>query len=394
MGYASVILHVGMGKTGTSTIQSFLDRNRENLLKAGFLYLGPYDLVSYSQEGEFWQDGLLDRGLDEINQKTGGGSVVPSLIWSREALSNYMFVKESRNIARIKECLPASEHQVIVYLRRQDHWIRSAYLQWGVRQKVYAGRTLSFEEWLDRFINDGFDAPTSPNLDYYALVRPWVETFQAANVIVRPLERDQLMAQDLLRDFHHNCYIPGISYDFNIPNQNVSYNVELHDLLGMYNAVFDEPRIHWEMMNWIDDLATDPFFLSAFFSQFRIAPRARIRILERFEESNRRVAREFLGRQDGVLFREPWPSPDEPYEPYGGMTLGRLVPILMHVLLRQNQQMTRSQAQLLEMCEEIRKIQEVMGLLGHDHISSGKRRLWETVRASIESIRSRLGGAS
>jgi len=66
----------------------------------------------------------------------------------------------------------------------------------------------------------------------------------------------------------------------------------------------------------------------------------------RCEAFNARVAREFLGREDGVLFREPWPTSDEPYAPHSGLTTEKLVTILLHILLRLHQRMERLECAL------------------------------------------------
>ena len=108
-------------------------------------------------------------------------------------------------------------------------------------------------------------------------------------------------------------------------------------MLGMYNSVFAEPHVARPMYAFLEALGKDPFFARQFFSPFAIPATRRIEILQRCEESNRKVAREFLGRADGVLFREPWPSPDEPFQPYGGLTTEKLVPILLHILQKQDE---------------------------------------------------------
>lgn len=49
-------------------------------------------------------------------------------------------------------------------------------------------------------------------------------------------------------------------------------------------------------------------------------PATRLAILELCRESNEQVARHFLGRTDGILFHDPEPSPDDPWEPYPGLS--------------------------------------------------------------------------
>jgi len=63
----------------------------------------------------------------------------------------------------------------------------------------------------------------------------------------------------------------------------------------------------------------------------------RRKVLEQYEESNRRVAQDYLGRKDGGLFYDPWPDPDEAWEPYRGLTPEALVPIVTELIYNQAQ---------------------------------------------------------
>lgn len=47
-----------------------------------------------------------------------------------------------------------------------------------------------------------------------------------------------------------------------------------------------------------------------------LEPALRRSILGECAAGNREIARRYLGREDGELFREPWPDPDEAWEPY------------------------------------------------------------------------------
>ena len=108
-------------------------------------------------------------------------------------------------------------------------------------------------------------------------------------------------------------------------------------MLRMYNSAFGESCSPVKMIEFLESQGEDEFFSSDLFSQFTLPAERRLEILQRCEESNRRVATEFLGREDGVLFREPWPVPDEPYQAYGGLVTEKLVPILLHLLQKQDE---------------------------------------------------------
>ena len=336
MDYERIVLHVGTGRTGTSTIQAFLEKNRKCLLDRGFSYVGPDSLLSYPQDDSFLDKGCLARGLQEIGRRRENDQA-DNLIWSRESLSPYSFVRDLERLRMIEQGLPAAHRRVVIYLRRQDEFYRSAYLQWTIKHKTCFGPTPRFDQWFSWPPDLSSDGLRDADLDYHALVEPWAEVFGAENVVVRVLEKNQLVDGDLLRDFCLASELPAVDCDFDIPKANVSYNMELHDMLGMYNSVFEEPTYSADMVAFLDAVAKDTFFSRSFFSRGTLSPNRRIEILQRCEESNRKVARVFLGREDGVLFREPWPSPDDPHEPYRGLSLEKLVPILLHIIQKQDQ---------------------------------------------------------
>jgi hypothetical protein len=287
----------------------------------------------------------LARGLQDINQRREQDRT-NGLIWSRESLSSSFFVEDIECVRMVKNGLPALRHHIVIYLRRQDEYFRSAYLQWGIKHKTYSGRTVGLDEWFHQVVGKSFGGLRNAGLDYYALIKPWADVFGVKNLAVRVLEKNQLVSGDLLQDFCLASELPAADYDFDVPNANVSYNMELYDMLGMYNSVFEEPIYSADMIDFMDAVANDAFFSRTFFSRCALHPKRRIEILQCCEESNRKVAREFLGREDGVLFREPWPSPDDPYKPYRGLTMERLVPILLHIVQKQDQKISWLEQQM------------------------------------------------
>lgn len=154
----TLILHVGMGKTGTSAIQRSLASSSKVLNQKGFFYLGrmlersPVRLYSWQQAGatekfhslpteqasqELYT--ILVKAIDALREKK-----INSAVWSNESLfSNYAAVQET--IKKLQ-----AEHidiKAVAYVRRHDLWARSAYIQWGLKHKTYEGRLRSFNEY-------------------------------------------------------------------------------------------------------------------------------------------------------------------------------------------------------------------------------------------------------
>jgi hypothetical protein len=334
--YEQLTLHIGMPKTGTTTIQSFLGVNREHLHKQGLFTLGPFCLKSYPQAGEFFKEERLRAGLDELKERTRRGT--DRILWSHEGLSDVNFSRDGKFPSIIEREIPASRYRIVIYLRRQDHFLRSAYLEWGIVGKRNPGQVVGFEDWLRELVGDNYQNLLPANVDYAGTIQPWIDVFGSESVVVRVFEKGQMLNGDLLQDFCDAAEVPKEGCLTDIPNKNVSYNMELYDMLGMYNSTEEGAVWPGKMAAFVRDFGEDEFFSRPFFSRFAIPPKCRIEILQHCEPSNRKVAKEFLGREDGVLFREPWPNPDEPHRPYGGLTTEKLVPILLHMLHKQHEE--------------------------------------------------------
>ena len=189
MSLKRVILHIGTGKTGTSTIQVFLSRNASTLLSRGFLSLHPGSLETFRQS-DIHDTGRLEGGLQEILGRCRKANT-HSLIWSMEALGTRQFADTRQRVEAIRDKLDAEEFRVIAYLRRQDYFTQSGYLQWGIVHKTYPGPVRTFEEQWKAMAGPNGMGLADTNLNYHRVIEPWAEVFGRENVTVRPFEKDQ-----------------------------------------------------------------------------------------------------------------------------------------------------------------------------------------------------------
>ncbi|MFK4017902.1 hypothetical protein [Cobetia marina] len=165
-----LIIHIGMGKTGSSSIQKSLRLSRNKLEAKGLLYLGlmfehiniPTNYSWHKVDG--WSN-FISLNKSQANSELAHtlqyldahlDDSIHTLIWSNEAL----FDRPSDVLSALNSI--SSRYQIIVvgYLRRPDKWISSAYLQWGLKDKSYIGPIKTFNEWVS-------DKPytVSPKLD-------------------------------------------------------------------------------------------------------------------------------------------------------------------------------------------------------------------------------------
>jgi len=152
-----LIIHVGMGKTGSSSIQKTLRVAKGALEDQGIKYLGlmleqlpsPKPYTWHTVSG--WRDFIemdptqANRELAHVFQYANDKlpDSIHTLVWSNESLFDGF-----KNVRPTIEALrDYYEIHVIGYLRRPDSWISSAYLQWGIKDKSYPGPLKTFRAW-------------------------------------------------------------------------------------------------------------------------------------------------------------------------------------------------------------------------------------------------------
>tara|TARA_R110002096_G_scaffold43420_3_gene117048 strand:- start:1711 stop:2862 length:1152 start_codon:yes stop_codon:yes gene_type:complete len=202
-------LHIGIGKTGTSTIQKFLHTNRKALLKQKAWYPSSPAMASgrqirlgaYALRDDLYTDPrkVLKFTLDELpafrvefaetlaKEISEIPAEVKTVIFSDEGLCS---LNSPEEIGRIHDLLKPwfSSVDVIVYLRRQDMHSVSQH-----SQHLKAGRV-------------GRKLLRSSHLyDFNAYLDLWARVFGEEHVIPRIFERSRFPKGDVLHDFLKVC---------------------------------------------------------------------------------------------------------------------------------------------------------------------------------------------
>lgn len=305
---ADVVLHIGCEKTGTTSIQQFLRRNRAALARQGLLYprapgkvrhieLGLYALPDASMpRSRFWRRGgystpeaFRSRLRGELAREVAeaGASTV---VLSDEALCRIA----PPAIGRLRDLVAelAGPLRVIVYLRRQDDHLASRY-----QQAVKVGEVRTLDEWARQDFSHLYD--------YTALLAKWQQAYRPASITVRPFERSRFPDGSLTQDFLDAVGAEVRTTDLRpVPARNESLGVEAVEVLRVLNLHRSEQegaplghvsnRPHVKLLQRAD---TGPRLT---------LPAADLdRFMAQWAESNRRVARDHLDDPTGELFRAP-----------------------------------------------------------------------------------------
>ncbi len=303
-----VVLHIGMGKTGTTSIQASLRRHSEVLAEHGVLYpeslgnrrhlwLGmavqpepdrPRDTLEWRRQGYTCPSELRpvmeERLLSELTERG-----LPTVLFSDEALHG---AKDGgiRNLRELMDRIARSV-RVVSYLRRQDDHLCSRYQQ-VVR---YAGER--------RRLADKVGATDfSHTYDYHARMVAWRDLMRPDELVVRVFERAALSGGSLHQDFVEATGLGIRPAELEGPTRNESLDAESVEFLRLLNVLWPHgrrPEVPGllppnRMFHRLKDHSTGPTLT---------LPEDRLdEFMARWEESNRAVARDFAPHAPRTLF--------------------------------------------------------------------------------------------
>ena len=295
----TIYLHIGIHKTGTTTIQYCMLHNRDWLAQQGYLYPkscfryhGHHYLVRHLRAPHLIQEpqNTLDAICAEITL-----SPHPNVIISTEGLS--LLPKE--NIRILKEQLPGNV-SVIVYLRRQDLWLQSFWAQ-----QIKNGRDPGdFESWVDerdvRLVVDS-------RLRYHDLLDQW-ETIFGREAIQVGIFDDRFAGDNLVEDFLRRCNLNEFDgLRFTGPRNTTPSHTTLEIIRQEINKQGDfTVKQKQSYAQEIRKLAIKNDWNTQ--SLNLITESLHQHIMEHYANQNQRVAQRYFNREE--LFEEPFvPTP-------------------------------------------------------------------------------------
>ncbi len=222
----TLILHIGWPKTGSTSIQMFLQTNRKHLRRnriaaletfaskrmvgmnssiLSFLLLRPQDhdakplvtqermdLLGIQSKEELidLQKGMKDKLHQEVKALEGECS---KFVISGENLSRLRVV----DIKRLRKLCGDlfDEYKIVCYLRRQDLYLISRY-----STELYLGSVINFDKYLNRYRDMEYSR-------YDEMLGGWSSVFGKEAMVPRIFEKDKLQDGDVVADF---CKVCGI----------------------------------------------------------------------------------------------------------------------------------------------------------------------------------------
>ena len=301
----AVVLHVGMGKTGTSTIQATFHRNRRRLAKRGILYPKTPGKRRHIRLGLSMQadDGVPRQSVGWRRQDVSTpGELRPQfeealfeelesrpqqVVLSDEAL----LTASDTGIGNLRDLLDrmASSVRVVAYLRRQDDHLCSRYPQMVKREGEV------------RMLSERAQADLSHIYDYHARLVAWRDVLRPDDLVVRTFERSRFADRSLLEDFLDASGLELRAENLKeVRSKNESLDAESVEFLRLVN-LYRAERGERPSRDLTNDLVRKLNKIPRGPTLTLTEPQLE-EFMQQWEPSNAAVAREFTGNPERPLF--------------------------------------------------------------------------------------------
>jgi hypothetical protein len=288
-----IILHIGRHKTGSTSLQKFCDRNREQLKSNGIYYpdldgsnFGHHQLpIAVAKSKGCTYDELIS--LNEVKSIRAELSVVKEsiILISSEAFQNIS--PES-----VRDVFHDYDVEVVVYLRDQCSYLSSAYAQ-----RVQASNeVISLEAYYNSFF--------SGLADYQKFLNDWESVFPG-KIKVSVFDKSQMIGEDVVVDFFErhlaiNNFTLQQDFLFEQEDANPSISVNtlmckrrLNDFLPM-----DFPEKQ-DLYNYLAEISSiDESAAVGFSKEYQSS------LINTYKETNRNIAERYLNNGQEILFKD------------------------------------------------------------------------------------------
>jgi hypothetical protein len=342
------ILHIGYGKTGTTGIQRFLAHNRDVLPEQGVvypdtsvngsrLYARDHNIVGRALAGRrgWWRtepEAFFEQ-FEHQRKKAGAHTVILSgetflggvHPWDCDTDASY-FEQAAKTVFLLGELLRNATVRVIVYLRRQDHWVESV-----LNQNIKFGGLVG--QHLAGLTAKETAAMYAPRLDYAAILGLWAGVFGAEAIQVAVYEPGQLVQGDAVSDFIFRAGLESKGLgepDWDPASRNTGLTRDVLAFKRLLNKI-PKPKYEERIIAGTLRTVSQEMECKGTTKQSLMDTVTRLELLELYTQTNAEVARTYLGRPDGILFREPWPESTDSPQGYPGISPEAAIEILLRM---------------------------------------------------------------
>ncbi len=283
-------LHIGWHKTGSTSIQHFLLKNKQKLINEEKIYYpdegllkSAHHLISWGfrniPPSSFRMGEVPVQGADEIFNDISNSAYQNNCNTVIVSSEDFCALQPDE----IKQLVSVIQRhhfdiKMIAYLRRQDQFFESAY-------------NMQVKWWVTRYKLDFSDYLKSHNtiIDYTSAIEGWANALGAENIILRPFNQEKLIGGDVRTDFCNTVGINWKNYGITIERTNISLSAQTLEFLKTMNNLDLQEDEHKKIVRRLleyDAKQKQPKCVL-------FTPDERIAFLDMFKESNKVLERYF-----------------------------------------------------------------------------------------------------
>jgi hypothetical protein len=284
-----IFIHIGMHKTGTTTIQHALrEANASAGAKEGWDYIAKPLATKNLMHAQAYDENLVKEFSEDLNKKVSQSGKSLIKIISSEGLSGLPtdgYMNSGVVATMLRDATRKYDVKIIIYLRRQDDMAESMYTQ-----KIHEGNSLEFEEFIPQ-LTSGL------SYNYSRILQDWVSCFGKENVIVNSYHA--AAQRGLLKDFGEIIGSAGI-LNSKPERRNPSYSYDAIKIARIANASLDESSKRRLRRALQKTMAKQKSKAHALFSED-----GRKEFLDKYKDSNQEVTDMFFNVAVENVFPEP-----------------------------------------------------------------------------------------
>lgn len=222
-----VIVHIGVHKTGSTAIQTLLQRNTDSLADRGVFYAPtlPEEYPNHNPLGAAFlpgaEQGVGERGLQDLLERAGSRVLL---------ISSEMLCHPKVDAARFMRELGGRNVEVFAYVRHPCDILVSAFNE---RVREYKAHYLRGIE----------ERPLAYDPSQLTHLRPWLE-HPGAKVVLAPYDAPQWSGGTIFSDFLAMIGIPSTGLEMDAGRINESLPFAAIELLRAFNAMHPTEQQH------------------------------------------------------------------------------------------------------------------------------------------------------
>ena len=166
-----------------------------------------------------------------------------------------------------------------------------------------------------------------------------LRNYWTKNIIIRPYEKIQL-PKGLINDFVNSI---GLDFEAHIWNNtenknfasNTGFNRDILEILHYYQDLFSEVHDN-HLFDLFSTLLYKEFHKIPFEDYALLSPQMRFDVVKKNLPYEKQIAEKYMGQTGEGIFYDPLPDSKEPWKPYEGLDLKKVIPIIINMIDENN----------------------------------------------------------